>query len=74
MKNKNRTTSFPANPPFGTTHLEHGRTWEFVEPGMWKSIAGEGGADVSVTWAAVTEKPDQIEALGVDNIIDGGDY
>jgi hypothetical protein len=29
---------------------------------------------VSVTWADVTEKPDQIEALGVDNIIDGGDY
>ena len=71
---KQRTTSFPVSPPFGTTHLEHGRTWEFVEPGMWKSIAGEGGAVGSVTWAEVTEKPDQIEALGVDNIIDGGDY
>ena len=69
-----RATSFPANPAFGATHLEHGRTWEFVAPGMWKSIAGEGGADAEVTWANVKDKPDQIEALGVDDIIDGGNY
>ena len=41
---------------------------------MWKSIAGEGGADAEVTWANVKDKPAQIEALGVDDIIDGGTY
>ena len=38
-----RSVQFPISPPFGTTHLEHGRTWEYVEPGMWKSIGGSGG-------------------------------
>ena len=38
-----RNVLFPADPPFGTTHFEQGRTREYVEPGMWKSIGGTGG-------------------------------
>ena len=73
---KQRATSFPTNPPFGTTHFEHGRTWEYVEPGMWKSIGGSGGGGPGgpVTWAEVTDKPQQIEVLGVQNIITGGSF
>ena len=41
---KARIVNFPQGVPYGTEHYEHGRTWEFVAPGMWKSIAGEGGA------------------------------
>ncbi len=40
---KQRTVNFPQNVPFGTTHFEHGRTFEYVEPGMWKSVGGSGG-------------------------------
>ena len=74
-----KTTSFPTFPPgqgYGTTHFEHGRTWEYVEPGMWKSIGGSGGGGPggSVTWADVTDKPQQIEVLGVQNIITGGSF
>ena len=59
-----RTTSFPVFPPgegYGTTHLEHGRTWKYVEPGIWKSIGGSGGGSGSpsgpVAWDDVTGKP-----------------
>ena len=38
-----RTINFPIGVPYGTTHFEHGRTFEYVEPGMWKSIGGSGG-------------------------------
>jgi hypothetical protein len=38
-----RVVNFPQNVPYGTTHFEKGRTWEYVEPGMWKSIGGSGG-------------------------------
>ena len=79
-----KTTSFPTFPPgegYGTTHFEHGRTWEYVEPGMWKSIGGSGGGGSGgggsggpVTWAEVTDKPQQIEVLGVQNTITGGSY
>lgn len=71
-----RTTSFPPSPDFGDTHFEHGRTWEFVDPGMWKSIGGSGGGGTGgpVTWADVTDKPEQIETLGVQNIITGGSF
>ena len=74
-----KTTSFPTFPPgqgYGTTHFEHGRTWEYVEPGMWKSIGGSGGGGPggSVAWADVTDKPQQIDALGVQNIITGGSF
>ena len=34
--------NFLNNVPYGTTHFEKGRTWEYVEPGMWKSIGGSG--------------------------------
>ena len=59
-----RTTSFPVFAPgegYGTTHLEHGRTWEYVEPGIWKSVGGSGGGGSGpggeVTWDDVTGKP-----------------
>ena len=38
-----RAVNFPQGVPYGTTHFEKGRTWEYVEPGMWKSIGGSGG-------------------------------
>ena len=37
-----RAINFPQGVPYGTTHFEHGRTFEYVEPGMWKSIGGSG--------------------------------
>ena len=37
-----RAVNFPQGVPYGTTHFEHGRTFEYVEPGMWKSIGGSG--------------------------------
>jgi len=40
---KLRVVNFPQNVPYGTTHFEHGRTFEYVEPGIWKSIGGSGG-------------------------------
>ena len=40
-----RAVNFPQNVPYGTTHYEHGRTWEFIAPGMWKSIGGSGGGE-----------------------------
>ena len=49
---KQRATSFPTNPPFGTTHFELGRTWEYVEPGMWKSKDGQ------LDWDGIEGKPD----------------
>ena len=33
-----RTINFPIGVPYGTTHFELGRTFEYVEPGIWKSI------------------------------------
>ena len=37
-----RAVNFPQNVPYGTTHFELGRTFEYVKPGMWKSIGGSG--------------------------------
>ena len=39
---ESRSVNFPQNVPYGSTHFEKGRTWEYVEPGMWKSIGGSG--------------------------------
>jgi hypothetical protein len=39
---KARAVNFPTGVPYGTTHFEHGRTFEYVAPGMWKSIGGSG--------------------------------
>ena len=39
---KTKAVNFPQGVPYGTTHFEHGRTFEYVEPGMWKSIGGSG--------------------------------
>ena len=56
-----KTTSFPTDPPYGTTHFEHGRTWEYVEPGMWKSIAGGGiaGEGENPEWDDIENKPSE---------------
>ena len=61
-----KTTSFPVFPPgqgYGATHFEHGRTWEYVEPGMWKSKGGSGGGgggpDGDITWDDVLNKPSE---------------
>jgi len=51
-----KTTSFPSFPPgqgYGTTHSELGRTWEYVEPGIWRSRDGVDG------WDNITDKPGQ---------------
>jgi hypothetical protein len=56
-----RTTSFPPSPRYGETHYEHGRTWKYVEPGIWKSAGGSGGGgsgpDGEVVWDDVLNKP-----------------
>jgi hypothetical protein len=64
-----RAANFPQNVPFGTTHFEHGRTFEFVEPGMWKSIGGSGGDGEGgggeggfLTWQKVVVSGFQCEA------------
>lgn len=62
-----REVHFPLNPPYGTSHFEHGRTWEYVEPGMWKSIGGAGDGDddgdaVSADWVVITANGFQCEA------------
>ena len=75
-----RIVSFPNNPPFGTQHFEHGRTWEYVEPGMWKSVGGSGGGPgATVEWVDVMNKPTQVTNLAGENagkvsLISGGNY
>jgi hypothetical protein len=53
---KQRVVNFPSNAPYGTTHYEHGRTWEFVEPGIWKSVGGDG-SDLDIHWDDIDGKP-----------------
>jgi len=61
-----RAVNFPSNVPYGTTHFEHGRTWEYVEPGMWKSIGGSGSGDgdvaVSADWFIISASGFKCEA------------
>jgi hypothetical protein len=63
-----RIVNFPPSPPFGTTHFEHGRTFEYVEPGMWKSVGGSGGDGEGggeggfLTWQKVVVSGFQCEA------------
>ena len=80
---KERAVSFPQNVPFGTTHFEKGRTWEYVEPGMWKSIGGSGGGGGGgggdVYWDENQNKPVAIKNLAGENvpkvsILSGGNY
>jgi hypothetical protein len=53
-----RVVNFPSNVPYGTTHFEHGRTWEYVAPGMWKST-GADGKDIEIDWDDIDNKPTQ---------------
>lgn len=55
---KQRVVNFPQSAPFGTTHFEHGRTWEYVEPGMWKSVGGDG-SDLDIGWDDIDGKPSE---------------
>jgi len=63
-----RIVGFPPNPPFGTVWLEKGRTFEYVEPGMWKSVGGSGdgsgggGEGGFLTWQKVVVSGFQCEA------------
>lgn len=67
---RERAVNFPQGVPFGTTHYEKGRTWEYVSPGMWKSIGGSGGGDGGggggeggfLTWQKVVVSGFQCEA------------
>ena len=77
-----RIVQFPQGVPFGTTHYEHGRTWEYVAPGMWKSIGGSGGggggtAD-EIEWSRILNKPAPIKDLAGESasgsIVSGGNY
>ena len=78
---KERAVNFPQNVPYGTTHFEKGRTWEYVEPGMWKSIGGSGGGGGGgdVYWDDILGKPQPIKDLAGENppkvsILSGGNY
>jgi len=61
-----REVQFPLSPPYGTTHFELGRTWEYVEPGMWRSIGGSGSGDgdvaVSADWFIISASGFKCEA------------
>lgn len=82
-----RIVQFPQNVPFGTTHYEHGRTWEFVDPGMWKSVGGSGGGGNNgggggtadeIEWSNILNKPAPILNLAGESargsIVSGGNY
>ena len=76
---KERIVNFTQGAPYGTEHYEHGRTWEFVAPGMWKSVAGAGGGVGDVYWDDILDKPIQIKNLASENaekvsMISGGNY
>ena len=80
---KTRAVNFPSNVPVGTTHFEHGRTWEYVDPGMWKSVGGSGGggggSGGDVYWNDILDKPVTIKNLAAENsikvsVVSGGNY
>jgi hypothetical protein len=53
---ESRVISFPSSARYGDVHYEHGRTWEYVVPGVWKSISGDGDG---VNWNDIENKPTQ---------------
>ena len=78
---ESRAVNFPQGVPFGSTHYEKGRVWEFVDPGMWRSIGGSGGGGGGdVYWDDILGKPQPIQNLAGDNtpqkvsILNGGRY
>ena len=77
-----RTVNFPQGVPYGSTHYEHGRTWEYVKPGMWKSLGGSGGGGGTagdVYWDDILGKPQPIvnlsgESTTNQSFVSGGSY
>ena len=51
-----RTVDFPSSPKYGEIHFEHGRSWEYVAPGMWKSTSGDGEG---LGWDDIENRPDK---------------
>lgn len=81
MKSNQRAVNFPQGVDYGTTHYEHGRTWEYVKPGMWKSVggSGDGGTVGEVYWDDILDKPQPIVNLSGENttnqsFVSGGSY
>lgn len=68
-----KTKTFPEGPPWGYIHTENGRSWKYVQPGMWKSMGGLGSTG-RIAWADVEEKPETIYDLGVEYEVDGGTF
>lgn len=68
-----KTRSFPNQPAVGYIHTENGRSWKYVQPGMWKSMGGLGSTG-RIAWLDVEEKPEPIFDLGVEYEVDGGTF
>lgn len=68
-----KVRNFPPTPPLNYVHEENGRSWKYVEPGMWKSI-GSLGSTGRIEWDAVEAKPVPIEELGYNHEVVGGSY
>lgn len=79
---RQRAVNFPEVAKPGDTHFEHGRSWEYVDPGMWKSVGGSGGGGDSggeVYWDEILNKPAAIKNLAAENqtkvsVLSGGNY
>ena len=55
-----RAISFPPSPGLNEYHYEHGRTWKWVEPGMWQSVGGGqtgSGPNHELVWDDIAQKP-----------------
>ena len=82
---ESRAVSFPSGASYGDIHSEHGRSWEYTEPGIWRSLGtGDGGggsyddtqirsdleAETEARTAGDKTLQDQVDALE-SSIIDG---
>jgi hypothetical protein len=48
-----KAVNFPAGPSYGDVHVEHGRAWEYVAPGVWRSVS----LGSEIDWDDVNDKP-----------------
>ena len=85
---ESRAVSFPSGASYGDIHSEHGRSWEYTEPGIWRSLGtGDGGGgsydDTQIKADLSTETQARIDgdaALDLridaleDGITDGGGF